>query len=199
MNRDEITAKIAELEKKIQMDKLQKNGAYSTGSVVGSAEHGVKADSYALCLGGGGGKGAYQLGVYRALAEYGLMDKVTAISGTSIGAINAVLFACNDPDRSEEAWKKIHFETVFDVDPDLMFNDKSGFMSRREMIKLMDSYVDYGKLSDGQVTVYAAIAECAQEDERQAEYISLAGMDAEEIRTVVMASSTLPMLYESVT
>lgn len=56
MNRDEITAKIAELEKKIQMDKLQKNGAYSTGSVVGSAEHGVKADSYALCLGGGGGK-----------------------------------------------------------------------------------------------------------------------------------------------
>ena len=30
MNRDEITAKIAELEKKIQMDKLQKNGAYST-------------------------------------------------------------------------------------------------------------------------------------------------------------------------
>ena len=55
----------------------------------------------------------------------------------------------------------------FDVDPDLMFNDKSGFMSRREMIKLMDSYVDYGKLSDGQVTVYAAIAECAQEGERQ--------------------------------
>ena len=55
MNRDEITAKIAELEKKIQMDKLQKNGAYSTGSVVGSAEHGVKADSYALSLGGGGG------------------------------------------------------------------------------------------------------------------------------------------------
>lgn len=199
MNRDEITAKIAELEKKIQIDKLQNAGADDAGKVAGRTQSGDMADSYALCLGGGGGKGAYQLGVYRALAEYGLMDKVTAISGTSIGAINAVLFACNDPDRSEEAWKKIHFETVFDVDPDLMFNVKSGFMSRREMIKLMDSYVDYGKLSDGQVTVYAAIAECAQEGERQAEYISLAGMDAEEIRTVVMASSTLPMLYESVT
>lgn len=199
MNRDEITAKIAELEKKIQMDKLQKNGAYSTGSVVGSAEHGVKADSYALCLGGGGGKGAYQLGVYRALAEYGLIDKVTAISGTSIGAINAVLFACNNPDRSEEAWKRIHFETVFDVDPDLMFNDKPGFMSRREMINLMDSYVDYKELSEAEITVYATIAECVQDGERQAEYISLAGMDADDIRTVVLASSTLPMLYESVT
>lgn len=199
MNRDEIAVKIAELEKKIQMDKLQKNGAYSTGSVVGSVEHGAKADSYALSLGGGGGKGAYQLGVYRALAEYGLMDKVTAISGTSIGAINAVLFACNNPDRSEEAWKRIHFETVFDVDPDLMFNDKPGFMSRREMIDLMDSYVDYKELSEAEITVYATIAECVQDGERQAEYISLAGMDADEIRTVVLASSTLPMLYESVT
>ena len=50
MNRDEITAKIAELEKKIQMDKLQKNGAYSTGSVVGSAEHGVTAMRCALAV-----------------------------------------------------------------------------------------------------------------------------------------------------
>ena len=64
MNRDEIAAKIAELEKKIQMNKLQKNGAYSTRSDVGLAEHGAKTDSYALSLGGGGGKGAYQLGVY---------------------------------------------------------------------------------------------------------------------------------------
>ena len=199
MNRDEIAAKIAELEKKIQMNKLQKNGAYSTRSDVGLSEHGAKTDSYALSLGGGGGKGAYQLGVYRALSEYGLMDKVTAISGTSIGAINAVLFACNDPDRSEEAWKRIHFETVFDVDPDLMFNHKPGFMSRREMLNLMDSYVDYNKLAKADIIVYATIAKCAQEGERQAEYISLAGMDADEIRTVVMASSTLPMLYESVT
>ena len=74
MNRDEITAKIAELEKKIQMDKLQNAGADDAGKVAGRTQSGDRADSYALCLGGGGGKGAYQLGVYRALAEYGLMD-----------------------------------------------------------------------------------------------------------------------------
>ena len=33
MNRDEITAKIAELEKKIQMDKLQNAGADDAGKV----------------------------------------------------------------------------------------------------------------------------------------------------------------------
>ena len=34
-----------------------------------------------LVLAGGGGKGAYQLGVLKALKEKGLLDEVTAISG----------------------------------------------------------------------------------------------------------------------
>ena len=156
-------------------------------------------DRYALCLGGGGGKGAYQLGVYRALTEYGLMKKVDAISGTSIGAINAVLFACNDPDSCDDAWRQIHFETVFDVDSDLLFNDKLGFLSRKEMLILMGSYLDYDKLSSGIPKIYATIAECVQDEPKNAEYIDLSGKNKEEINTVVMASSTLPLLYESVT
>lgn len=195
MNRDEIAAKIAELENKIQMDKLQGTSALHTGNDAVDATD----DKYALCLGGGGGKGAYQLGVYRALTEYGLMEKIDAISGTSIGAINAVLFACNTPDRCDEAWRNIHFETVFDVDPALMFNDKPGFMSRKELLKLMDSYLDYGKLANGDPRIYASIAECVQDGPRTAEYVDLSGKNRDEINTVVMASSTLPLLYESVT
>ena len=130
MNRDEIAAKIAELEKKIQIDKMQETSSPHTSDSTSNSGN----DRYALCLGGGGGKGAYQLGVYRALTEYGLMKKVDAISGTSIGAINAVLFACNDPDSCDDAWRQIHFETVFDVDSDLLFNDKLGFLSRKEML-----------------------------------------------------------------
>ena len=197
MNRDEIAAKIAELENKIRMDK-QSNSASQTEKENPNSSGG-DSDRYALCLGGGGGKGAYQLGVYRALSEYGLMEKVDAISGTSIGAINAVLFACNDPDRCDDAWRQIHFETVFDVDPALLFNDKLGFLSRKEMLKLMGSYLDYDKLSSGIPKIYATIAECVQDGPKNAEYIDLSGKDKEEINTVVMASSTLPLLYESVT
>lgn len=197
MNRDEIAAKIAELENKIRMDK-QSNSASQTEKEKSNSSGG-DSDRYALCLGGGGGKGAYQLGVYRALSEYGLMEKVDAISGTSIGAINAVLFACNDPDRCDDAWRQIHFETVFDVDPALLFNDKLGFLSRKEMLKLMGSYLDYDKLSSGIPKIYASIAECVQDGPKNAEYIELSGKDKEEINTVVMASSTLPLLYESVT
>lgn len=197
MNRDEIAAKIAELEGRIRMN-TQSNISEHTGQA-NINPSGGDLDRYALCLGGGGGKGAYQLGVYRALSEYGLMERVDAISGTSIGAINAVLFACNDPDRCDEAWGKIHFETVFDVDPGLMFNDKLGFMSRKEMLKLMDSYLAYDKLASGTPKIYASIAECVQDEPRNAEYVELTGKDKEEINTVVMASSTLPLLYESVT
>ena len=40
----------------------------------------------ALVLSGGGAKGAYQLGVYKALKRLGI--KINIITGTSIGAIN---------------------------------------------------------------------------------------------------------------
>lgn len=199
ISKEEIAARIAELEKRI---KEENNDSDDKKNVFDPNATDIDDDSYGLCLGGGGGKGAYQLGVYRALTEYGLIDKVTAISGTSIGAINAVLFACNSPDESEEAWRNIHFETVFDVDPDLMFNDKLGFMSRKEMLKLMDSYLDYNKLADdkpGGIKLYATIAECVPEGDRKAEYIELTGMNEEDIRNVILASSTLPVLYEPVT
>ncbi len=46
-----------------------------------------------LILSGGGAKGAYEVGVWEALKETHVADDICAISGTSIGAINAALFA----------------------------------------------------------------------------------------------------------
>lgn len=44
-----------------------------------------------LLLGGGGAKGAYQVGVLKALEEAKMLRHVTLLSGTSIGAINSFL------------------------------------------------------------------------------------------------------------
>lgn len=44
-----------------------------------------------LVLSGGGAKGAYQVGVVRALAEMNI--KIGAISGASIGALNGAIIA----------------------------------------------------------------------------------------------------------
>ena len=54
-------------------------------------------DCIALLLQGGGALGAYQAGVYEALAEAGLHPDWVA--GISIGAINSALIAGNPPDR----------------------------------------------------------------------------------------------------
>ena len=42
-------------------------------------------NSWGLVLSGGGGKGAYQVGVWRALCELGWDTRIKAISGVSVG------------------------------------------------------------------------------------------------------------------
>lgn len=62
------------------------------------------AEPLGLVLAGGGGKGAYQVGVWKALSEYGLAQRVTVISGTSVGALNGALFSCVSPAEAEQIW-----------------------------------------------------------------------------------------------
>lgn len=58
-----------------------------------------------LVLSGGGAKGAYQAGVWKAIVESGISDRIRVISGTSVGAINAVAIATiRDPERIRELW-----------------------------------------------------------------------------------------------
>lgn len=56
-----------------------------------------------LVLSGGGAKGAYEVGVWQVLQEIGIASNITVISGTSVGAINASLFATK-PDAVERIW-----------------------------------------------------------------------------------------------
>lgn len=62
-----------------------------------------------LVLSGGGAKGAYQAGVFQAMEEAGLCPRVEAISGCSIGAMNALLFATGDPALWRQAWEESDF------------------------------------------------------------------------------------------
>lgn len=60
-----------------------------------------------LVLAGGGAKGAYQVGVWRALCESGLAGRVTGISGVSIGAINTPLFLRGGWREAYELWLQL--------------------------------------------------------------------------------------------
>ena len=44
---------------------------------------------FGLSLAGGGGLGSYQIGVWKALREYEIDKRIDALSGTSVGILNA--------------------------------------------------------------------------------------------------------------
>ena len=49
-----------------------------------------------LVLAGGGARGAYQIGIWKALRELNIDKHISVVSGTSIGALNAILFMQGD-------------------------------------------------------------------------------------------------------
>lgn len=64
----------------------------------------------AIVLGGGGSKGAYQIGAWRALRELGIEYDI--ITGTSIGACNGALMVQRDYERALELWQSIDIDKV---------------------------------------------------------------------------------------
>jgi len=73
---------------------------------------------YGLVLEGGGAKGAYQIGVWKALTEYGV--KIKAIAGVSVGALNGALICMGDLARAESIWQNISYSRIMSVDDNEM-------------------------------------------------------------------------------
>ncbi len=67
----------------------------------------------AIVLSGGGSKGAYQIGVWKALRRLG--KKYDIITGTSIGAVNGILMVQKEYHKALYLWKNIGFDDLFDV------------------------------------------------------------------------------------
>jgi NTE family protein len=81
------------------------------------------AQKKALVLSGGGGRGAYHVGVIEALVEHGWMQDGKGpdiIAGTSIGAINAAALASGlTVEQLRRRWLAMHTEEVHRLSDDL--------------------------------------------------------------------------------
>jgi NTE family protein len=78
---------------------------------------------YGLVLEGGGAKGAYHVGAFKALKELGI--EIGGIAGTSIGAINAALMAQGDYDILEKLWYSVNTNELFNIDEKAVDNIKN--------------------------------------------------------------------------
>ena len=83
---------------------------------------------YSLVLAGGGARGAYQVGAWKALKEAGV--KINAVAGTSVGALNGALICMEDIERAERIWHEMTFSKVMNVDDawaEKLFHGEQGF------------------------------------------------------------------------
>lgn len=69
--------------------------------------------SYGLVLSGGGAKGSYEIGVWKALQDLDI--PIAAVTGTSIGALNGAMLVQGDDDLCELAWTNFSVEQIIDI------------------------------------------------------------------------------------
>lgn len=67
----------------------------------------------ALVLSGGGAKGAYAFGCLKAFRESNI--HFDAVAGTSVGALNALLWSTNSLSEGQKLWDELSFSTVYPV------------------------------------------------------------------------------------
>lgn len=68
---------------------------------------------YGIVLEGGGARGAYQIGAWKALKEAGIA--IGGISGASVGALNGALMCMDDLDRACHIWENLTYSKVMNV------------------------------------------------------------------------------------
>lgn len=113
-----------------------------------------QSKTYAIVLEGGGARGAYQVGVWRALDEAGI--HYNAVAGSSVGALNGAMMAMRRLEQAELLWKNIRFSQVMNVDDDVMknlFDLNLSAINFRELAKkakdiLMGGGFDIGPLKE---------------------------------------------------
>lgn len=177
-------------------------------------------DDWGLVFSGGGGKGAYQIGAWKAIEELGL--NITAVSGTSVGALNAALFATGTPAEGEAIWKSIDkskiltkrssFERIADIGKmtgkvleetdtyGMMFGLlggflQEGFFSREGLVSLLRENDIARRVRESGTDCFATCYEITSEECRTFKLNDLA---PSEIVKVLLASSAIPGIFPPV-
>ncbi len=70
--------------------------------------------SLGLSLSGGGARGAYQIGVWKALDDAGLTARFGSVTGSSVGAINGGLVCMGDWEYAFDLWTHGDASLIFD-------------------------------------------------------------------------------------
>lgn len=165
-----------------------------------------------LVFAGGGGKGGYEIGVWKYLHSIGLDKYVEVISGTSVGALNSVLFCNGDLELAENIWIYQIKDKILDPHSiqkylkmimgcigglggvfSLIQNIASdGFFSRAGLLEIIRKNIDLNKISLSPKRLYCT---CCEFPNIKAEYFNLNNEALSQINQILLASSAIPVAF----
>lgn len=173
-----------------------------------------------LVMSGGGAKGSYQIGMLRALEEEGLEKKNLTLAGTSIGAMNSLIYAIKDKESIydlmivfKDALAKEMSDPYIKPRMELLDNAKKdvldGKVSLEEylharkyyqmdnlyMIEAMRRICPDDLLINNDIPVTVCVYSLTKE---KPEYYKLNGMDPEDQRLLTIASGSMPFLSPAI-
>lgn len=172
-----------------------------------------------LIFSGGGGKGAYEIGVWKALREHGLEQHIQVASGTSVGALNAAMFTQGRYAEAEEFWLNITTEMVLGVNQEQIEGIKYFFLKnyqyaipatvaawltnfklfgvlRREKLEgIIRKFIDEEKVRRSQVICYATASELPL---LKRTHFKMNEYNKDLMVQILLASAAIPVLWKSV-
>lgn len=162
----------------------------------GSQESEKRPIRRALVMPGGGGRGAYQVGVAKALFESGL--KFDMAFGTSIGAINAAFLAQGELKRLEEIWGSLRPWDIFKL-PNaqqlgrMVLGRKLGMLDTSPLEEILRREADLRRIKNSEMKVRLVTTDLCSLETRMVnlEDVSTTG----ELVDLLMATSAVPIAF----
>lgn len=91
---------------------------------------------YGLILEGGGARGAYHMGAYKAIVEEGF--EIAGLAGTSIGALNGAMILQGDHETAYEMWHNISYSQIVDADDEIIEKIKQFKLDKENIFYLVE-------------------------------------------------------------
>jgi len=174
-----------------------------------------------IVFSGGGGKGAYEVGAWKALNEFGIDKNVEAVAGTSVGGLNAALFVQGDLAAAERLWRDITPAQILTVNKDNLAKNVAGLAASfigpalvaRTVLaatKLVDnqgvfnqnglaSLIEQSGAHTALINATLPLHVCAlNSDSKTLEYPQLNGLYASDVKNWLLASAAIPLVFDGV-
>ena len=175
-----------------------------------------------IALAGGGARGAYQIGAWRALKELGIDKMISAYSGASVGSLNAVLFGMGDYELAKNVWLSLEKNSLFQREENIfkrIFKEKLDFLNQgvyntKLLEKLMDETIDFKKIRDKDIYITTTNLGGSEstffdlirtnykhyfKSDKQISYHHLNELSDETIKRTMLASCAIPIAFQPVT